>query len=152
MTKIFPDQAMNWLFSQQFLSKREQIIHARKRYADLCGVKQQKNENDIKKFIENLVVPNIEDEYEKNESYIISEDGTYLTIEANLFEINGDYATASLFESKELIVYDTKEFKELPYGFGAATGYSMITDGMKTIDDAINEATLEMRTDKEDYK
>jgi len=28
----------------------------------------------------------------------------------------------------------------------------MITDGMKTIDDAINEATLEMRTDKEDYK
>lgn len=54
-----------------------------------------------------------EDGYEKNESYIINEDGTYLTVEANLFEINGDYATASLFESKELIVYDTKEFKEL---------------------------------------
>jgi len=40
----------------------------------------------------------------------------------------------------------------LPYGFGAAIGYSMIVDEIKTIDDAINEATLEMRTDKEDYK
>ncbi len=46
----------------------------------------------------------------------------------------------------------TKEFKGLPYGFGAALGYSMIMDEIKTIDDAINEATLEMRTNKEDYK
>ena len=46
----------------------------------------------------------------------------------------------------------TKELKTLPYGFGAALGYSMIIDEIKTIDDAINEATLEMRTDKEDYK
>ena len=45
-----------------------------------------------------------------------------------------------------------KEFKELPYGFGAALGYSMITDDIKTIDDAINEATLEMKTDKEELK
>ena len=45
-----------------------------------------------------------------------------------------------------------KEFKELPYGFGAALGYSMIVDDIKTIDDAINEATLEMKTDKEDIK
>ncbi len=45
-----------------------------------------------------------------------------------------------------------KELKKLPYGFGAALGFSMITDDIKTIDDAINEATLEMRTDKEEYK
>ncbi len=45
-----------------------------------------------------------------------------------------------------------KELKELPHGFGAALGFSMITDDIKTIDDAINEATLEMRTHKEDYK
>ena len=45
-----------------------------------------------------------------------------------------------------------KEFKELPYGFGAALGYSMIMDDIKTIDDAINEATLEMKTNKEDLK
>lgn len=45
-----------------------------------------------------------------------------------------------------------KEFKDLPHGFGAAVGYSMILDDIKTIDDAINEATLEMRTAKEEYK
>lgn len=43
----------------------------------------------------------------------------------------------------------TKEMKELPHGFGAAIGYSMITDDIKTLDDAINEATLDMRTSKE---
>lgn len=46
----------------------------------------------------------------------------------------------------------SKEMKNLPYGFGAAIGYSMITDEIKTIDDAINEATLDMRTNKEEYK
>jgi diguanylate cyclase (GGDEF)-like protein len=46
----------------------------------------------------------------------------------------------------------TKELKELPYGFGAAIGYSMIMDDIKTIDDAINEATLEMKTVKEELK
>ncbi|MGN0973767.1 MAG: diguanylate cyclase domain-containing protein [Bacilli bacterium] len=45
-----------------------------------------------------------------------------------------------------------KELKKLPYGFGACIGYSMIKDDIKTIDDAISEATLEMKTKKEDYK
>ena len=36
--------------------------------------------------------------------------------------------------------------------FGAAIGYSMITDEIKTLDDAINEATLEMITNKEEYR
>lgn len=45
-----------------------------------------------------------------------------------------------------------KELKDLPYGFGAAIGYSMIMDDIKTIDDAINEATLEMKTVKEELK
>lgn len=43
-----------------------------------------------------------------------------------------------------------KEFKELAHGFSAAIGYSMITDGIKTIDDAVNEATLDMRNNKEE--
>lgn len=46
----------------------------------------------------------------------------------------------------------SKEMKNLPYRFGAAVGYSMIVDDIKTIDDAINEATLDMKTDKEEYK
>ncbi len=43
-----------------------------------------------------------------------------------------------------------KELKELKHGFGAAIGYSMITDDIKTIDDAINEATIAMRKVKEE--
>lgn len=43
----------------------------------------------------------------------------------------------------------SKEFEKLPHGFGAAIGFSMIEDDIKTIDDAINEASIEMRMDKE---
>lgn len=46
----------------------------------------------------------------------------------------------------------SKEMKNLPHEFGAAIGYSMITDEIKTLDDAINEATLEMIANKEEYK
>ena len=42
--------------------------------------------------------------------------------------------------------------KALPHEFGAAVGYSMIQDKIKTLDDAINEATLEMIANKEDLK
>lgn len=45
-----------------------------------------------------------------------------------------------------------KEMKGLPHEFGAAVGYSMIQDRIKTLDDAINEATLEMIANKEDLK
>lgn len=57
------------------------------------------------------------------------------------------------YEEKQIVSYIrklNKEFKELAHGFGAAIGYSMIMDGLKTIDDAINEATLDMRTNKEE--
>ncbi len=57
------------------------------------------------------------------------------------------------YEEKQVVAYIkkiTKEFKDLPHGFGAAFGYSMITDGIKTIDDAVNEATLDMRSNKEE--
>ena len=43
-----------------------------------------------------------------------------------------------------------KELAELKHDFGAAIGYSMITDDIKTIDDAINEATIVMRKIKEE--
>ena len=43
----------------------------------------------------------------------------------------------------------SKEFEKLPYGFGAAIGYSMIEDEIKTVEDAINEASISMREDKE---
>ncbi len=50
---------------------------------------------------------------------------------------------------QEYIRKINKEMKELPHEFGASLGYSMILDDVKTIDDAINEATLSMRQAKE---
>lgn len=55
-------------------------------------------------------------------------------------------------DEKQAVAYIrklNKEMKELSHGFGAAIGYSVINDAIKTIDDAINEATLDMRTNKE---
>ena len=57
------------------------------------------------------------------------------------------------YEEKQIVSYIrklSKEFKELEHGFGAAVGYSIISDGLKTVDDAINEATLDMKTNKEE--
>ncbi|MBR1413299.1 MAG: GGDEF domain-containing protein [Bacilli bacterium] len=41
-----------------------------------------------------------------------------------------------------------KEFNKLDYEYGVALGYSMINDNAKTIEDAINEAVEEMRSQK----
>lgn len=57
------------------------------------------------------------------------------------------------YEEKQVVAYIrklSKEFKEIAHGFGAAIGYSMIQDAIKTVDDAINEATLDMRNNKEE--
>ena len=59
------------------------------------------------------------------------------------------------YDSKQVITYARKiykEFKSLPYGFGASIGYSMIEDDLKTIEDAINEATIDMQKNKENEK
>ena len=59
------------------------------------------------------------------------------------------------YSEKQIATYTkklSKEMKSLPHEFGAAIGYSMINDSIKNLDDAINEATLEMITNKEEYK
>ena len=59
------------------------------------------------------------------------------------------------YSEKDVVAYTRKlykELKELPYGFGATIGYSMIMDDVKTVDDAINEATIDMRNKKENHQ
>lgn len=59
------------------------------------------------------------------------------------------------YNEKQIVSYLrklTKEFKNLTHGFGAASGYSVILDPIKTIDDAVNEATLSMKENKEDIE
>ena len=59
------------------------------------------------------------------------------------------------YDEKQIVSYIrklNKEFKDLSHSFGAAIGYSIITDQIKTVDDAINEATLDMRNVKNENK
>jgi len=56
------------------------------------------------------------------------------------------------YDEKAVVAYTRKiykELKELPHNYGASVGYSMIMDDLKTIEDAINEATIIMREQKE---
>jgi len=56
------------------------------------------------------------------------------------------------YDEKAVVAYTRKiykELKELPHNYGASVGYSMIMDELKTIEDAINEATILMREQKE---
>lgn len=55
------------------------------------------------------------------------------------------------YEENQIVTYVNKlmkEFKNLPYEYGASVGYFMITSESTTIDDAINEAVLKMRENK----
>ncbi len=55
------------------------------------------------------------------------------------------------YEEKQIVTYVNKllkEFKNLPYEYGASVGYSMINAESTTIDDAINEALIMMRRNK----
>ncbi len=56
------------------------------------------------------------------------------------------------YQENQVVQYIRKIYKlmqDLPYEFGATLGYSMINDDVKTIEDAINEAVLDMITNKE---
>lgn len=74
--------------------------------------------------------------------------------QSDIVRTNGDEFLIYMigYEENKVIAYMrklNKEFKSLPYNFGATLGYSMIIDDIKTIDDAINEAVLEVKTNKE---
>ena len=59
------------------------------------------------------------------------------------------------YSEKQVDIYTKKlfkELKELPYDYGAGVGYSIIEDNIKSLDDAINEATLDMIASKEEFK
>ncbi|MBP3635669.1 MAG: diguanylate cyclase [Bacilli bacterium] len=77
--------------------------------------------------------------------------------QSDIVRTNGDEFLIYMvgYEESKVITYMRrlyKEFKNLPYKFGASLGYSMILDDVKTIDDAINEAVLEIKTNKESFE
>ena len=59
------------------------------------------------------------------------------------------------YNQKQIVNYIhklNKELRKLPYNFGAEYGYSIIENDLKTIEDALNEATLDMKAKKENGK
>lgn len=57
------------------------------------------------------------------------------------------------YDQKKIINYIHKlnrELKKMPYDFGAEFGYSMILDNVKSVEDALQEATLDMKRKKSD--
>lgn len=148
----------------------------RKRYTDMLTSLKNRNYlnlsikawNESKKYPQSIVIIDLNNVKYVNDNYG-HEAGDKLIVKAASILVNTQLENSEIVrtDGNEFLIYLvgyseqqvstytnklTKEFKTLPYGFGAALGYSMITDDIKTIDDAINEATLEMRTDKEDYK
>ncbi len=56
------------------------------------------------------------------------------------------------YNQKQIINYIhklNKELKKLPYNYGAEFGYSIIENNLKTIEDALNEASIDMRSKKD---
>jgi len=148
----------------------------RRKYTDMLTSLKNRNYlnynmklwNESKKFPQSVIVIDLNNVKYVNDNYG-HEQGDKLIVGAASILINTQLENSEIIRSdgNEFLIYLvgyseqqistytkklTKEFKNLPYGFGAAIGYSMIMDEIKTIDDAINEATLEMRKDKEEYK
>ena len=151
------------------LSKIEKL-----RYVDgLTSLKNRNYLNDnIKKWDESEVYPQSIIVVDLNNIAYINDnfghsEGDKVIVEAASILINNQLTNSELVrtsgneflifivgsDEKEIITYIrklNKEMKKLSHGFGAAIGYSMIVDEIKTVDDAVNEATIAMRHNKED--
>lgn len=151
------------------LTKEEKL-----KYIDLLTSLKNRNylNDNIEKWDESEVYPQaiiiidlnniayINDNYGHNEGDKIIKEAANILIKnqienSEIIRTNGNEFLIYLVghDEKQVISYIrrlNKEFKELEHGFGAAVGYSMITDAIKTIDDAVNEATLDMRNNKEE--
>ena len=109
---------------------------------------------------ENVNYVNDNHGYEAGDQLIIKAASLLLNTQlekSEILRIDGNEFLVYLvgYSEQQVLTYTkklSKEMKNLPYGFGAAVGYSMIVDDIKTIEDAINEATLDMRANKEEYK
>ena len=148
----------------------------RKKYTDLMTSLKNRNylNLNIDKWNQNKVYPQAIMIIDLNNTKYINdnygrEKGDLLITKASSILINTQLENSEIIRSdgNEFLIYMigynenqvdiyakklSKSLAELPYGFGAAIGYSMIVDNIKTIDDAINEATIAMQSDKESYK
>ncbi len=162
------------------LSKRKKIIklkkHSASKYIDpLTSLKNRYYLNThIEKWEENKIYPqavimiDLNNLKEINDSHGHDEGDKVIKAAANVL-INTQIEKTDIIrtDGNEFMIYMVgydeaqvvnyirklnRAFKDLPYEEGAAIGYSMIIDEIKLIDDAINEAVLDMITNKENKK
>ena len=162
------------------LKKKKQVkkikIQDRHKYTDMLTSLKNRNYlnakmkewEDCEVFPQSIVMVDLNNVKYVNDNYG-HEEGDQLIIKAAGILVNTQLENSEIIrtDGNEFLIYLigyserqistyskklSKEMKSLPHEFGAAVGYSMITDEIKTIDDAINEATLEMITNKEEYK
>ena len=157
--------------------KKKQIkITNRHKYTDMLTSLKNRNYlnmkmqewEDCQVFPQSIVIVDLNNIKYVNDNYG-HEEGDQLIIKAAGVLVNTQLENSEIIrtDGNEFLIYLvgyserqistytkklSKEMKNLPHEFGAAVGYSMITDEIKTLDDAINEATLEMITNKEEYK
>ncbi len=162
------------------LKKKKQVkkikIQDRHKYTDMLTSLKNRNYlnakmkewEDCEVFPQSIVMVDLNNVKYVNDNYG-HEEGDQLIIKAAGILVNTQLENSEIIrtDGNEFLIYLvgyserqistyskklSKEMKGLPHEFGAAVGYSMIMDEIKTLDDAINEATLEMITNKEDYK
>ena len=162
------------------LKKKKQVkkvkIQDRHKYTDMLTSLKNRNYlnakmkewEDCEVFPQSIVMVDLNNVKYVNDNYG-HEEGDQLIIKAAGILVNTQLENSEIIrtDGNEFLIYLvgyserqiatytkklSKEMKSLPHEFGAAVGFSMITDEIKTLDDAINEATLEMITNKEDYK
>ena len=163
-----------------FIKKKKQVkkvkIQDRHKYTDMLTSLKNRNYlnakmkewEDCEVFPQSIVMVDLNNVKYVNDNYG-HEEGDQLIIKAAGILVNTQLENSEIIrtDGNEFLIYLVgyserqistytkklaKEMKGLPHEFGAAVGFSMITDEIKTLDDAINEATLEMITNKEDYK
>ena len=163
-----------------FVKKKKQVkkvkIQDRHKYTDMLTSLKNRNYlnakmkewEDCEVFPQSIVMVDLNNVKYVNDNYG-HEEGDQLIIKAAGILVNSQLENSEIIrtDGNEFLIYLvgyserqistytkklSKEMKSLPHEFGAAVGFSMITDAIKTLDDAINEATLEMITNKEDYK
>lgn len=167
---------MMYIFVKRKKKKKKVKIADRHKYTDMLTSLKNRNYlnakmpewEDCSVFPQSIVMVDLNCVKYVNDNYG-HEEGDQLIVKAAGILVNTQLENSEIIrtDGNEFLIYLvgysdrqistytkklSKEMRNLPHEFGAAVGYSMITDEIKTLDDAINEATLEMITNKEEYK
>ena len=158
--------------------KKQKLVHHndKLKYIDMLTSLKNRNylNNNIKKWSSNRVYPkavivvDLNNIKYINDNYGHEEGDNVIKKAANILIVNQLENTDIMrtdgnefliyllgYNEKQIVAYCHKIFKDLknlPHGFGATLGHSMILDDVKSVEDAINEANIEMREAKEKMK